>query len=378
MKFKQYAVLGILLCLMYFTLSRLIEFKWYAANIEFNDYSDKYEPKQDVKEILRVSVSNTSKARSSKRFAVFACAVHSPSSIYLFYAPISAAAWQRLGYEVIVVFVGDFASGHTISAHTELTQRYLKRLGANVLNMQCDPSYAIKISQLVRVFVGLLPEDIVRDEDSIITADADIIPIDSRQYEPVRRSDGFLINSYCCGTVERRKKSYRVFAMSYIFLSKRIWTALLLESVQRAEFTSSNFAAGYRSKDETLSFHTISMYARQEFKDTFDQNMTKGDFRWYMDQIMCSMLLTDYLRNHPDLIIVERNLTQRLDRESDSSFWNRTTFEQFGDAHLPHEIIFKTDNWNIFSRLLRFLFTPARVEMFNDYYQQYEALRRRK
>ncbi|CAF1511064.1 unnamed protein product, partial [Rotaria sp. Silwood1] len=50
----------------------------------------------------------------------------------MFYAPITAAAWQRIGYEVIVIFVGDFTTNNndrSLSKQFNITRNLLKRLG---------------------------------------------------------------------------------------------------------------------------------------------------------------------------------------------------------------------------------------------------------
>ena len=65
--------------------------------------------------------------------------------------------------------------------------------------------------------------------------------------------------------------------------------------------------------------------------------MNKGDAAWYMDQVLCSMLLTDYREKHPNFSLSERRRAARLDRASGMNFWNRENFEQFGDAHLKHD-----------------------------------------
>ncbi|CAF3382764.1 unnamed protein product, partial [Rotaria sp. Silwood2] len=74
--------------------------------------------------------------------------------------------------------------------------------------MQSNASYATKISQLLRVFIGLLPADVVNDDDGLITTDADLIPINSRQYEFNTTSDGFVMNPNCCGKFQRRGRIY--------------------------------------------------------------------------------------------------------------------------------------------------------------------------
>ncbi len=161
--------------------------------------------------------------------------------------------------------------------------------------------------------------------------------------------------------------------MGHVFLQKKAWRAIVMESKQRAELLVN---ADQRTKDllsETtpLSFDMISLYGRHEFKQVYDQRMDKGDAAWYMDQIFCSMLLTDYLEKHSNFTVSRRGRADRLDRAYGMNFWDRDNFDQFGDAHLKHDEILQEGNWKIFNKLLKFLFNDTLVTLFNDYHKQY-------
>ncbi len=149
---------------------------------------------------------------------------------------------------------------------------------------------------------------------------------------------------------------------------------MLFESVQRAELLSISPDSNLLSYNAPLSFDTISIYARHEFRNVYDQRMDKGDLAWYMDQVLCSMLLTDYRHNHPEFLVSERSLGQRLDRVANISFWNRDNFEKFVDAHLFDDQIFDPSYWKVFNRFLSFVFKPHQVHLFNEYYQLYKKL----
>ncbi|CAF1107752.1 unnamed protein product [Rotaria sordida] len=308
-----------------------------------------------------------------RRFAIFACSIHSKTHAYSFYTPITSASWKRVGYETIVVFVGDFTIPNVLTSRLNLTRKYLKHVGAYIIDIQCNSSYAIKLSQLVRVFSGFLPDTIVRDNDDILTGDSDLMPLKTSEYQPTKGTDGFIFNAFCCGSFRRRGRSYRMFPMGHIYLKKKVWRAIVMESKQRSELLiNATDQIGYLlSENASLSFDTISLYARHEFQQVYDSNMAKGDAAWYMDQVLCSMLLTDYREQHKDLKIHERGRAARLDRANSIAYWNRDTFNQFGDAHLIHDTILKEQNWKIFNKLLRSLFNVSLVNTFNDYYKQY-------
>jgi hypothetical protein len=148
---------------------------------------------------------------SNRRFAIFACSIHSKVQVYTFYTPITAASWKRAGYETIVVFVGDFTRPNVLTGKLNLTRNYLKHIGGHIIDVQCDASYAVKLSQLVRLFAGFLPDSIVHDDDDVLTGDSDLMPLKPKEYIPTSGTDGFIFNAHCCGTFKRRGRSYKMF-----------------------------------------------------------------------------------------------------------------------------------------------------------------------
>jgi len=164
--------------------------------------------------------------------------------------------------------------------------------------------------------------------------------------------------------------------VGHIFLQKKAWRAIVLESKQRAELlvNADKRTQELLSENATLSFDLISLYARHEFKNVYDQRMDKGDSAWYMDQVLCSMLLTDYREKHQNFTLSQRGRADRLDRAYGMNFWDRDNFDQFGDAHLKHDEILQEGNWKIFNKLLKKLFNDTLVTLFNDYHKQYMVL----
>ena len=132
----------------------------------------------------------------NRRFAIFGCSIHSKTQAYTFYTPITAASWQRVGYETIVIFVGDFTLPNILTTRLNLSRNYLKHVGAHIIDIQCNLSYAVKVSQVARVFAGFLPDSIVHDDDDILTGDSDLIPLKPKEYIPTPRTDGFIFNAF--------------------------------------------------------------------------------------------------------------------------------------------------------------------------------------
>ncbi|CAF3146889.1 unnamed protein product [Rotaria sp. Silwood2] len=342
----------------------LIIMSYSSENVTFNYTDNIFEKFLNKNNITSIE---------NRRFAIFACSIHSTTHAYSFYTPITAASWKRAGYETIVVFVGDFTMPNILTSRLNLSRTYLKHIGAYLIDIQCNSSYAVKLSQLVRVFSGFLPDSIVHDNDDILTSDSDLMPLKTSEYRPTNRTDGFIFNAFCCGSFHRRGRSYRMFPMGHIYLKKKVWRAIVIESKQRSELlvNATDQIRHLLSENALLSFDMISLYVRHEFKKIYESRMTKGDSAWYMDQVLCSMLLTDYRERHKDFKIHERGRGSRLDRASGIGYWNRDKFNQFGDAHLIHDDILQQRNWKIFNKLLTALFNQTLVNMFNDYHQQY-------
>ena len=55
----------------------------------------------------------------NRRFAIFACSIHAHVLAYTFYTPLTAASWKRVGYDSIVVFVGDFTKPNVMNSPIE-------------------------------------------------------------------------------------------------------------------------------------------------------------------------------------------------------------------------------------------------------------------
>ena len=274
---------------------------------------------------------------------------------------------------MIVVFVGDFTQTSSKEAlDLNLSRAFLQRLGVHVIDFQCPHSYSIKMSQLVRAFAGFLPASIVGEKDFILTTDSDILPMREVDYRISPNIDGFIYNAYCCGTFQRRNKTQRMYPMSHLCLPKLLWRNLFLQSVQRKELLQSNLNAELLSERAPFSFETISLYTRQEFGSVYDSNMTKGDSAWYMDQVLCSMLLSDYCEQNPKTIIDKRLKTSlRLDSNAPFHMWERQRLSQFGDAHVLHDEIFDSYRWTSFKNLLLFLFNSSLANDFDLYYKQF-------
>ncbi len=321
--------------------------------------------------------NDTKTTNQARRFAIFSSSIHSTLRSYIFYTPITAAAWQRIGYEVIVIFVGDFTKNTNalLALQLNLSRTLLQQLGVHIIDFQCNSTYSIKMSQLVRIFTGYLNETIIKDEDYILTTDSDIIPIRTEDYQLKENTTGFIYNAFCCGSFKRREKTYQMYPLSHICLPKKIWRDLFLKSIQREELLKSNltsFHTNLLSEKAPFSFETISLYTRHEFGPMYDSNMIKGDSAWYMDQVYSSMLINDYCEKYRNIRIDKRYKTsKRLDPSLPYHMWEKQRLKEYGDAHIIHDEIFDSYRWAPFKNLLAFLFDSILADDFYFYYKQF-------
>ena len=172
--------------------------------------------------------------------------------------------------------------------------------------------------------------------------------------------------------------TYSLFLVGHIFLQKKAWRAIVMESKQRAELLvdADKRTRELLNENTPLSFDMVVLYGRHEFKEVFDQKLNKSptDAPWFMDQVLCSMMLTDYNEKHLNFNLSMRGRIDRLDRERGVNFWDRDKFDEFGDAHLIQDEILEEGNWKVFNKLLKYLFNETFVTLFNDYYKQYMTL----
>jgi hypothetical protein len=213
-----FVVLCIILCILTFILYSNTTLNWKIFNslllnkhVIITENSTENITLYNTDDLFKIPADQKIPTYPNRRFAIFACSIHSNVQSYTFYTPITAASWKRAGYETIVVFVGDFTLPNVLTPRLNLSRNYLKHVGANIIDIQCNASYAVKLSQLVRLFAGFLPDSIVHDDDDILTGDSDLIPLKPKEYLPTNGADGFIFNAFCCGSFKRRGRSYRMF-----------------------------------------------------------------------------------------------------------------------------------------------------------------------
>ena len=108
--------------------------------------------------LMLLNVTPSSVIVSSRRFAVFSCAT-SLSVDYAFYLPLTVLAWRRIGFESIILIVGEKSQWeiHPVLSHVLDTLTKLSDI-CTVLFLSADVENHVMLSQTARIFVANLKE----------------------------------------------------------------------------------------------------------------------------------------------------------------------------------------------------------------------------
>jgi hypothetical protein len=145
---------------------------------------------------------------------------------YAFNLPLTALAWERLGFKSIILIIGsrcEWENDPTLS----LIMSYLEARRATVIFVSSPLEYRPTLSQTARVFAVNFPEFPGKDDDFLITSDSDLWPLRKDHYIPRPEMDVVLVHSACCGFFQMNNKSYPMYPMSNIGATVSIWRQIM-------------------------------------------------------------------------------------------------------------------------------------------------------
>lgn len=162
----------------------------------------------------------------SRRFAVISAnLINNSFFFYIFYIPSVCLAWRRIGYEPIILIV---ESKH--KKENELEKKALgclRRLNMQIIYIDTPADYETITGMIARIFVGILPDRIVTDDDYILTTDSDIMPIKKDFFNFYNTEAISVLNAFNIGKVYYQDKVYDMFPMSYIGMRKWQWREVM-------------------------------------------------------------------------------------------------------------------------------------------------------
>ena len=151
---------------------------------------------------------------TQQRFAVFSCATPSINGHrgfdYAFYLPLTTLAWQRIGFQSIILIIGNRQDWLNRPELSYVLQS-LYELKANVLFIVAKPENWMSLSQTARLFAANM--NIGKETDYLITSDADLWPLCRNHFVPRINKTLILVHSDCCGNFQFKNSTFRMIPM---------------------------------------------------------------------------------------------------------------------------------------------------------------------
>ena len=273
-------------------------------------------------------------------YAVFGIGLDSfdnPRAVsYLFYPPLSALAWKRIGYGTIVIIADTLDSWMAKPLHRHV-MRYLCNIQAVVVFFPVPQEKAVMISQMSRMFAHVMMKNLLRLQGAppeydpyIVTADSDLwpfkrdmFPSDTGTYQDVM-PDIISLNHGCCAWFVHRSIRQKMYPMTYVRMRLSTWTRFLKIHADITDMTA-------------LTLDDILNVLRVEFGSLVDDPVIKGqNDGWFMDQHLMSYWLNKYRELYGnDKVMFGNRQGMRLDRIQWPERVSRVTFDYTFDVHLP-------------------------------------------
>ncbi len=268
---------------------------------------------------------------SGRYFAVFGCSTPDQTSHrgfdYAFYLPLTALAWQRIGFESIVLIIGEKTEwkNHPILSYTLESLNSLPDV--TVVFISAKVENRGMLSQTARMFLANMDAFPGISTDQIMTSDADLWPLRKAHYYQPQGNDQplILVHSKCCGPFDFAGRSYKMLPMSHIGASAATWRQII------------NRNSSIIAKDST----SILKFFEQYFGGRVHRRVEFASDDWYLDQKVISIRIDEWIKSQnsedPTYKVSDVGL-RRIDRAS----WNPhrirpNAFQYYYDAHLIEE-----------------------------------------
>jgi hypothetical protein len=269
----------------------------------------------------------------------------------MLYIPICAIAWRRIGYEPIILIVRDPDIG--VGTVANKTIEYLNLFKIRIVYVSAQLDYIDQLGMLARIYACTLPDEIINEDDFLITSDSDLIPVNKNFFNFYNTKAITILNAFCCHKIHHDGKAYDMFPMSYIGMRKWQWREVM------------KIPNGMKLNGENMMSHLKKKYTRAVFRK--NNETQKGDDVWYLDQITVTIAINEYVND--EAFRHRRKLNKfyfgpRFDRIDPPEVWYEKlkSADQMIDAHMYHgdvkphaKIIFdffeKLFNKNIIDRL---------------------------
>jgi hypothetical protein len=241
------------------------------------------------------------------KYAVYSSTTgNSVATGFAFYLPLTAMAWQRIGYRSLVVIIGtvDQWRGDPVLSHVLTSHK------AVVVFLKAAEHNSVMISQTSRIFVANILQKLRTSLEDfyLVTSDTDLWPIAKGFYDLPENRSILSLNSDCCGAFTHDGHPYKMIPMANIGAMASTWSQL----TSRWSMTPATVP-------------DIVEYLVKEFGQVANKSVHKGfNDGWFMDQNIVSILVSDWDKSHPG----ERTINYRFTRLSKTRSTKKQLFRK--------------------------------------------------
>lgn len=299
---------------------------------------------------------------ASRKYAVFSTTTEERNSLsYIFYLPLTAFAWKRIGFDSIVIIVGAKDQWQSDPLFSLVLSAVI-RLDGVVIFLEPRSEKSIMISQVARIFAANILRSAFPGIDSvyIITSDADLWPIYGDIYNLPPGKRILSLNSDCCAPFKHRGTVYKMLPMANVGMTVKNWRRV-----------TRKFEESPKTIDDILTIFV------QEFGTVALRPVHKGDnVGWYLDQMMISILIAKWIneRGAKTVKFIPRDVgVDRIDRAgwgySQNDIADKVDAHLLLEAHIPGV-------WVRITPLLRLMYgdMSQRYLWCVDYYEEFQKL----
>ena len=297
---------------------------------------------------------------TTKRFCIISLDANSTQN-YIFHLPITALSWRRIGFEPIVLIAHTNQSN--VNELDRIVIKHLELIGVRVVHVQTFVAYEKITAMIIRLFGGLLPDNLVGEQDFIITSDTDLYPIRSSYYNHrlIDTNDQIIVwNAYCCGSFEHNKQKYTMYPLGHVGMKKYMWKKVMQLGIYE------EVISGQLVLDEINYFFG---------ENTTKQNheIGKGDNTWFLDQKLISVNIQNYEKLSTSLSTKRLSYTgKRMDRSQTESTWRKLigNLDSVTDVH-SHQSERILDLWPLMQTLFEKMFDKNQTQFLDTYYDEF-------
>jgi len=202
-KYKIKLLFVLLFCWITISIIKSPFFELIENSESIKTKTEKFNESKDGLVSPRIDLNKT------KHFVIVSIDLNSNKDYYIFLLPYLVLAWRRVNYEPIFLFIVEKRKQHLTNKKLEQlskTTEILRFLNATILKVPSNEKYPFMIPMIIRLFIGILPQDLVNDEDFVITSDADLIPISKNYYVPSNQTPITIWNAFCCKKFDFKSK----------------------------------------------------------------------------------------------------------------------------------------------------------------------------